>query len=54
MLLVGVVWWFVLSHVNTHGSEGPGLLVRMYSLIVLAFTVVEIIKFIVRSLKAGS
>ncbi len=52
MLLVGVVWWCVLSHTNTHGSEGPGLLALMYSLMALAFTVVEVIKFIVRKTKA--
>lgn len=54
MLLVSVVWWCVLSHINTHGSEGPGLLLWMYSFTTLAFTVVEIIKFVVRKLKARS
>ena len=51
MILVGIVWWCVLSHINTHGSEGPGLLNVMYSLMALAFTVVEIIKLAVRKLR---
>ncbi len=54
MLFGGIIWWCVLSHINTHGSEGPGLLLCMYSLFALSFTAVEIIKFIVRKLKAGS
>lgn len=44
MFLVGVVWWGVLSCINTHGSEGPGILACMYSLVALSFTVVEVIK----------
>ncbi|MBQ2932232.1 MAG: hypothetical protein IJE62_05260 [Clostridia bacterium] len=51
MILVGVVWWCILSRINTHGSEGPGLLALMYSLMTLAFVVVEIIKFAVRKLR---
>lgn len=51
MLLGGVVWWIVLSQINTHGSEGPGLLALMYSLISVAFSVVEAIKLVVRKIK---
>ncbi|MBE7022023.1 MAG: hypothetical protein E7414_02260 [Ruminococcaceae bacterium] len=54
MLLVGVAWYCILAHINTHGSEGPGLLALMYSLMSLAFIVIEIVKFAVRTLKARS
>ena len=54
LLFGGVVWWCILSRINTHGSEGPGLLAWMYSLFTLSFVVVEIIKFIVRKLKTRS
>lgn len=54
MILVGVVWWSVLSQINTHGSEGPGLLALMYSLMSIAFIVVEVIKSIVRKIKTRS
>lgn len=52
LMLTGcVVWWCILSYINTHGSEGPGLLAWMYSLMALSFTGVEIIKFLARKLK---
>lgn len=54
MLLVGVAWWCILSHINTHGSEGPGLLAWMYSLMTLSFTLVEVIKFIIKKLNLRS
>ena len=54
MIVVGVIWWCVLSQINTHGSEGPGLLATMYSLITVAFTLVELVKVIVRKIKARS
>ena len=54
MIVVGVIWWCVLSQINTHGSEGPGLLATMYSLIAVAFTLVEIVKVIVRKIKVRS
>ena len=54
MIVVCVVWWCVLSQINTHGSEGPGLLALMYSLMSIAFVVVEVIKFIVRKIKTRS
>ena len=52
MIVLGVIWWCVLSQINTHGSEGPGLLAAMYSLIAVAFTLVEGVKLIVRKIKA--
>lgn len=49
MILIGCVWWCVLPHINTHGSEGSGLLALMYSIMAISFTVVEVIKFIIIS-----
>ena len=54
IIVVGIVWWCILSQINTHGSEGPGLLTAMYSLITVAFTLVEIVKLIVRKIKVRS
>ncbi len=48
MIIVAIIWWGILSQINTHGSEGPGLLAIMYSLITGAFVFIEVIKFIVR------
>lgn len=48
MLLIGIIFWCILLNINTHGSEGPGILVTMYTLTALGFTFVEIIKLIIR------
>ncbi len=48
MILLDIVFWCILSNINTHGSEGPGILVTMYTLTALGFTFVEIIKLIIR------
>lgn len=48
MLLLGIIFWCILLNINTHGSEGPGILVTMYSLVTLTFSFVEIIKLIFR------
>lgn len=45
MLFAAIVWWCILHSINTHGSEGPGILATMYSQCTLAFTAIEIIKF---------
>lgn len=48
MILLDIVFWCILLNINTHGSEGPGILVTMYSLVTLTFSFVEIIKLIFR------
>ena len=54
MVVAGFIWWCVLSQINTHGSEGSGLLALMYSLISVAFVIVEAIKYIARRIKIRS
>lgn len=48
LLFASMVWWCILPHINTHGSEGPGLLALMFSLMTISFTCIEIIKFTAR------
>ncbi len=52
MLVVSMIWWSVLSNINLHGSEGPGIIFWMYTHLVLAFSLVELIKFIVRKMNS--
>ena len=47
MIVIAVIWYFVLSNINTHGSEGPGLLLLLYS----SFTFVPLISFFASALK---
>lgn len=48
LLVVCVIWWCILSNINLHGSEGPGIIFCLYTHAVLTFSLVELIKFIVR------
>ena len=48
LIFISAIWWYVMPHINTHGNEGPGLLLWMYSLFAITFSVVEIVKFAVR------
>ena len=48
MILLDIVFWCILSNINTHGSEGAGILVTMYTLTTLAFSFIEIIKLVIR------
>ncbi len=50
MIVVGAIWWCVLSQINTHGSEGPGILAIMYTVVTVAFAFVEIAKVIARKI----
>jgi len=52
-LFVCVVWWWVLSHINTHGSEGPGILAMMYSVMTTFFVLTDIVKHIIKKLKSN-
>lgn len=51
LLGVCVIWRSVLSNINLHGNEGPGILFGLYTHLVLTFIVVEFIKFIYRKIK---
>ena len=59
-LLTGVllggslIWWYILSNISLHGNEGPGIIFCLYAHLVLTFSVVELIKFIVRRIKSRS
>lgn len=53
-LLACTIQWCVLANINTHGSEGPGLISLMCSLAALSFLVVEVIKLIVKGAKRRS
>lgn len=59
-LLTGVllggalIWWYILSNINLHGNEGPGIIFGLYAHVVLTFSVVELIKFMVRRIKFRS
>ena len=44
ILLLNAILWCILTNINTHGSEGPGLLVWMFSLFAISFAVIEVIK----------
>lgn len=48
LLFICVILWCVIPNINTHGSEGPGLLLWMFSLFKAAFSFVEIVKFVLR------
>lgn len=52
LIVACVIWWCILSNINLHGSEGPGIIFWMYCHFVLSFSLVELIKIIVRKLKA--
>lgn len=54
MVVAGFIWWCMLAQINTHGSEGSGLLALMYSLISVAFVIIEAIKYIARRIKIRS
>ena len=47
LLGVCVIWWRILSNINVHGSERPGIIFCLYTHAVLTFSVVELIKFLV-------
>ena len=51
LLAGGIIWWSILSQINTHGSEGPGLLALMYSLASIAFVIVDLLKTVIRKFK---
>ena len=52
LLGIGEIWWCILSNINLHGNEGPGIIFWLYSYVALTFSVVELIKFIVRKIKS--
>ena len=54
MIVIAVIWYFVLSNINTHGSEGPGLLLLLYSSFTFVFSIFELIKFVIRKIKVRS
>ena len=54
MIVIAVIWHIILSNIHTHGSEGPGLILLLYSCFALSFSVFELIKFIFRKFKARS
>ena len=55
MLLAScIIWWCIISNVNIHGSEGPGMIFWMYTHLVLSFSFVNLIKFVVREIKSRS
>ena len=50
MLAIGVIWWRVMPHISTHGNEGPGLLLWMYSFFTAAFSLTELIKYMKKTI----
>lgn len=52
IVVLSILAWVVVSNINTHGSEGPGLRCLQLSCFALGMTIVEIIRFIHR-LKNG-
>ncbi len=54
LLGVSLIWWHILSNINLHGSEGPGIIFCLYAHLVITFSVVELIKFILRRIKSRS
>lgn len=52
LIAVCVIWWIILSNINFHGSEGPGLIFYLYFNLISGFSVVELFKFIVRKIKS--
>ena len=48
MLSACAVWRCVLSNINLHGNEGPGLIWWMFTQAVLSFLAVELIKILIR------
>ena len=52
MLVACVIWRCILSNINLHGNEGPGIIFGLYTHTVLTFSFVEMIKFIVRKIKS--
>ena len=51
IVILSAVAWIVVSNINTHGSEGPGLRCLQLSCFALGMTLVEIIKFVINRLK---
>ncbi len=51
LLVICVIWWVILSNINLHGSEGPGIMFGLYMHGVLTFSVIELIKFMVKKTK---
>ena len=54
MIVIDVIWHFVLSNIHTHGNEGPGLILLLYSCFALSFSVFELIKFVIEKIKTRS
>ncbi len=46
LYVIYIVALCVISNINLHGNEGPGILLGMYFNFVLAFSAVEVIKFL--------
>lgn len=51
MIVVCMILWCIIPNIHTHGSELPGLILWMYSFLSLAFSILEVVKFIVIKLK---
>ncbi len=51
MIAVCVVLWCIIPNMHTHGNELSGLILWVYSFLALAFSIIELIKFVVRKIK---
>ncbi len=51
LLTICIILWCIVPNINTHGSEGPGIMLWIYSLFTAAVSIVEAIKFFVRKCK---
>lgn len=51
VVLLSIIAWIVVSNINTHGSEGPGLRCVQISFLALGMVAVEVCKFIYHKLK---
>lgn len=51
LLAICMVLWCIIPNINTHGNEGFGIILWMYSLFAIAFSVVEAVKLIIRKFK---
>ncbi|MBE7020578.1 MAG: hypothetical protein E7411_03985 [Ruminococcaceae bacterium] len=50
MIFISALSWLIVSNINTHGSEGGGLLSAMLGCITTGIVFIELIKLIVRLL----
>lgn len=54
LLTMCVVLWCIIPNINTHGNEGFGIMLWMYSLFTAAFSAFEAIKIVIRKRKERS